>query len=395
MTRAVLAVLVVVTSVVREARADEPRCECDPGTTVLPADGAVDVPLNAKLWSLGYRFTSRVVVNDGTRDLYGVDPEPLPTTSRTITRYSLGDLASRHTYTISEPGSPSTTFTTSAAVDNQVPAAPVIRRLAVSAALANDRDHEDTADLDLDAAFDPDVALVRITIATDTARASVITVPGGWRFLGKPACGTWLRLHPYQLVTITLTAIDLAGNESAPVTREVIATDGGKPLLEPCGVSHHTKCGMGALGIMFFGMIVAIIGFVVLIGIIVRHFTRVRSLGFAVAQPVSGLVAERLARAVQVRAGLVATVALVGVPTFFVMVDSMLSILATVIACVALRSFFIARGILTMLDDRAAEAEALGHRLVVRVGEAESHLDLTEDKIARARRKFSIPVAKL
>jgi hypothetical protein len=80
---------------------------------------------------------------------------------------------------------------------------------------------------------------------------------------------------------------------------------------------------------------------------------------------------------------------------FFLQFDgiALLPILSTIIGCVGLRGFFVARAILDMIETGKAEIEALGPRVVVRIGDAESHIDLTQGKIAAARRKHSIPMS--
>jgi hypothetical protein len=98
------------------------------------------------------------------------------------------------------------------------------------------------------------------------------------------------------------------------------------------------------------GMGAALFGACALIRYTVRHFQRVRDAQLATPVPTSLLVAERIARAVQRRAGVIATVGIVGVPALVVMHSSSLAILSTIVGCVGLRSFFIARGMLELIE---------------------------------------------
>ena len=134
-----------------------------------------------------------------------------------------------------------------------------------------------------------------------------------------------------------------------------------------------------------------------LIGYTARHFRQVRAARFAIPVPISLLVAERVARAVQRSAGVIATVGIVGVPTLVIMNISSLSILSTIIGCIGLRGFFIARTMLQLIERapvaRAGApgaarttAEVDGHTMIVRSGDEEASLDVSPRALAAARR---------
>jgi len=93
----------------------------------------------------------------------------------------------------------------------------------------------------------------------------------------------------------------------------------------------------------------------------VAHFERVRESRSALAVPISLLVAERVARAVQRRAGMIATIGLVGVPSLVVMHIASLAILSTIIGCIGLRGYFIARSMLQLIE-RGQPREGGEHR---------------------------------
>jgi hypothetical protein len=165
-------------------------------------------------------------------------------------------------------------------------------------------------------------------------------------------------------------------------------------------------CDRGAEGRALLGMGAALFGACALISYTVRHFQRVRDAELATPVPLSLLVAERIARAVQRRAGVIATVGIVGVPVLVVMHTSSLAILSTIVGCVGLRSFFIARGMLALIErsgsagprsnaQRCGEsiertsrttAEVLGQTLIVRSADDEVSLDVSPRALAAARR---------
>jgi hypothetical protein len=152
----------------------------------------------------------------------------------------------------------------------------------------------------------------------------------------------------------------------------------------------------------------ALFGACAVIRYTVRHFQRVRDAQLATPVPISLLVAERIARAIQRRAGVIATVGIVGVPALVLMHTSSLAIVSTIVGCIGLRSFFIARGALALIErapagaaapgdtaapsigERAASApitaEVLGQTLIVRRSDEEVSLDVSPRALAAARR---------
>jgi len=153
----------------------------------------------------------------------------------------------------------------------------------------------------------------------------------------------------------------------------------------------HVRCGMGDMGLLFLGMAAfAFIGIPVMIVWLVRYFQRMRARQEAVAEPLSLLVAERIARAVQRRGGVVAAVAIAGVPALVGMDREGFAIIATIVGCVALRGFFLARTALRLLEPSGAGhdviAEAQGPTVIVRGPTEEVRLDVTPRALAAALR---------
>lgn len=139
---------------------------------------------------------------------------------------------------------------------------------------------------------------------------------------------------------------------------------------------------LGALGLAGVGLLLA------------RHFRRVNALHDAQPEPLSLLVAERLARTAQRRGGVVAAVGIAGVPALVIMNVWLPAIIATIVAAVGVRRFGIARSVLEMVDapDRVA-AEAIGHIVVVRSPIQEVQLEVAPGALARERRR-AVPMAR-
>ena len=120
---------------------------------------------------------------------------------------------------------------------------------------------------------------------------------------------------------------------------------------------------------------------------IASYVRRVQARDAAVAEPVSLLVVERLARAVQRRAGVLATVGVVGVPALVIMEAAPLAIVSTIVGCIGVRGFSIARAALQLIErGDQVTAEALGPTIVVRGPAGEVQLDVPIGARARARR---------
>jgi len=130
------------------------------------------------------------------------------------------------------------------------------------------------------------------------------------------------------------------------------------------------------------------LGVVVLYALYAAHIRRVRAAQGAVAEPISLLIVELLARKVQRRNGVVAAAGLVGVPAMVVMNSGGVAILSTIVACVGLRGYFLARAALQLIEASAADvrAELLGFTVVVRSGYREAQLEISPRALAAASR---------
>jgi hypothetical protein len=136
-------------------------------------------------------------------------------------------------------------------------------------------------------------------------------------------------------------------------------------------------------------------GMIGLTGMVVRHFRRVNALRDAVAEPISLLVAERLARASQRRGGVIAAIGIVGVPALVVMDMGMLPIISTIIGAIGVRRFGIARSVLQLIETPSyrVAAERIGHIVVVRSSITEVQLEVAPGELASELRR-AIPTAR-
>ena len=146
----------------------------------------------------------------------------------------------------------------------------------------------------------------------------------------------------------------------------------------------------GCHGNLFAELVAAasLIAVLALIGYTVMHFWRVRAARVAIAVPISLLVAERVARVVQRRSGVIAAIGVVGVPALVVMSIASLAVLSTIIGCIGLRGFFVARTVLQLIERAPAPttAEVIGYTMFVRSGDDEVSLDVSAWALAAARR---------
>jgi hypothetical protein len=379
------------------ARADV-TCVCATDVAVLPASGTRDVPTNTKLWVVGGMLgPSRLYGGDGVWTGHGklVDGDD----ARATQQFDAGTLASGRSYRFRgiEYG-PATRFTTGDREDIAPPAPPAMRALWLAF-----RDHgarqPSAVALGFDAALDPDAALLHFVFTGERTRLSLVTTTTSWRDLGRPGCGTALPFTAGERVSVAVSAIDLAGNESLPATRDLEVGRAASTL--PGCVHHKRDAYLRVSPFALFGCTALPLGVVlVVLGYLVVHLRRTAEARFAVAEPVSLLVVERLARAVQRRAGVIAAVGVVGVPALVVMDVGPAAIISTIVGCVGLRGFFIARSMLQLIEHavapggedeasaprRPASAEVVGHTVIVRSASDEVRLDVSPHALAAARR---------
>lgn len=372
-------------------------CVCATDVAVLPAPGTRDVPTNTKLWVVGGMLgPSRLYGGDGVWTGHG--KLVAGDDARATQQFDAGTLAAGRSYRFRgiEYG-PATRFTTGDREDIAPPAPPALRALWL--AFRDQGARQPTVALGFEAALDPDAALLHFVFTGEGTRLSLITTTTSWRDLGRPGCGTALPFAAGERISVAVSAIDLAGNESLPVTRELEVGRAASTL--PGCVHHERDVHLRVSPFALFGYTALPLGVVLLVlGYLVVHLRRTAEARFAVAEPVSLLVVERLARSVQRRAGVIAAVGVVGVPALVVMGVGPAAIISTIVGCVGLRGFFIARSMLQLIEHavspggedevsaprQPASAEVVGHTVIVRSASDEVRLDVSPRALAAARR---------
>jgi hypothetical protein len=286
---------VLAATAVQASATPRASCACGPEEDVLPAPGAFGVPRNTKIWTSGYWTESAELASGGPHRELRPTAGPL-FGSRSSLLYDPGTLDAGRMYTFDDHHAAQFTwFTTSAGLATRPPAAPRLRSLALSVA-----DHAgvggSTTGLALDAELDPEVALLHFTFTTEGGfQMSVMTTRDGWRWLGRPACSSeLLAMRPGANVTVELRAVDLAGNESEPVTRVVVVQL--VPDTEPACSMSRSHCGMGAMGMLVLCLFVGVVLFLALLFAVVSYFIRRGERDAGPGTPISLLVAEQLAR---------------------------------------------------------------------------------------------------
>jgi hypothetical protein len=349
--------------------------------------------------------------------------------------FELGELDAGRSYRFhSVAYGPATRFTTGASDDHVPPARPELRALSITAS-EQATGIEPVVQIVLDAAFDPGAALLHFTFNVDEPGQrlairhrprSVVTTLDGWRTLGRPACGTTLMFAPGDRVVVSIRAIDLAGNMSLPVIREVTveravstvtacALTSARASESPSQAAYRHRCGSGGVYLLLsLGICVILAGCVAcVLGYLMMCFRRAREAHLAIPESVSLLVAERLARGVQRRGGVLAAVGIVGVPLLVAMNVGPLAIVSTIVGCIGLRGFVLARGVLHLIENAArvggaspavapvdasaaaapagrtlapVAAEVVGLTVIVRSVADEARLEVTPRALAAARR---------
>lgn len=230
----------------------------EPKRVVLPADGATDVPLNARAWT----FEPGVIQRDHVVRSHEI--HLMPDTEYTV------DGAS---------------FTTGADIDNERPAPPKDVRISF---FTPSSDGDEPMWLSMTATTSPDTAWIRVEIDDPSGP---LAFAAERKF--TTACDTGIRLAPGD-VRITLRAVDLAGNTSEPVsmTTRVYA----KPDRSRRSEARHVSTGENSTGIILAILVITVVS-IVATGRAARRRRRARAAPGPVevphyGEPVSLSVAE-------------------------------------------------------------------------------------------------------
>jgi hypothetical protein len=261
-------VLAFIAALAEIASADrEQVCTCRRDVT-LPRQGATGVPTNARLW----RFIGLGVVG---------------TPSQRIQVY---ELAPHTTYELT---SPQLRFTTGDGPDDAPPAQPTVTGVTITVHGTNDIGGGPATLLHLAATFDADTAVVRIEIDDHASHTTLYTTPDDLSI-----CDPGFSIND-GFADVKVTAIDLAGNVSPPVTfptHPIIDASSGASCVEDHHHSHGTDY------IAYFLLAPFVLALAYIIGLAITAHTRANLRGRIEAAPLAITAAEALARGIRRRA---------------------------------------------------------------------------------------------
>ncbi len=172
--------------------AAKPACTCRT-EVILPRAGATGIPTNARFWDI-------------------------PASGRTSTpdqRIQSYELAPHTTYELS---SPHLSFTTGDGRDDTPPVDPRIDKVWIRLDHTGVQGVHPVGQLQIDGTFSTDTAVVRIDLTTPSGITEYFTTPDVLSL-----CDLGFGFAPGN-IDVAITAIDLAGNHSSPVTYNATAT---------------------------------------------------------------------------------------------------------------------------------------------------------------------------
>lgn len=168
------------------------NCACRTDV-ILPRSGATGVPTNARFWHI---------------PASGITTTP----DQRIQVYELAP------HTAYELNAPHLSFTTGDGRDDTPPVAPRIDKVSVALDHTGVQGVHPVGQLQIDGTFSNDTAIVRIDLTTPSGMTEYFTTPDT-----LSVCDLGFGLPPGN-VDVAITAIDLAGNQSSPVTYNATAT---------------------------------------------------------------------------------------------------------------------------------------------------------------------------
>lgn len=331
---------------------------CDsPDGEVAPAAGAV-VPRNAKIWITGRSDVAPTI--GGVAVAVGGYDE-----NTGVTRFTPQtlDTGPKHIYAMYRDE----VITVEDRFDLTPPAAPrdVVPRVTIEPGT------ERVDRFVLQAVFDPETALVRITVEGGNHPAKTITTTPQHLDL----CRTGFEAGAGD-VAITVQALDVAGNASPPVTVHAVARIAMRAEHSDDGY----RCGLGPMMIFWAKALLALIAAV--IGLVVAVHRRVGASKRSTA--VSSLVAEALVRRARTIDGVMVVVAiatLVAARTYYGGLGNM----AAIWVVIRFRDYAVASRAIALIEQPLAAAELDHRNLIVSAAGKRAPVLLSRGLIRRAK----------
>lgn len=247
----VLAALAVASG---EGQAKSVSCTC-PGPFTLPERGATGLPTNAKVW-----------IVDAHSYIQRLEPKLEPNSTFTDDVHGIA-------------------FTTGADADTTAPDAP----RDISVGIAVDAKTRRLISLSAWGNYPSDAAFIRIHVQDSAGSFELVTTPRAL-FL----CQSHARIAP-GMARVTITAVDIAGNESIPFVTRIEPTQAFAPAeeLDGCGNNgvYRRRHGHG-FEILFYMFVYVVVLVSWVIVTLIRRIVARRSL----AEPMTLLEGEELVR---------------------------------------------------------------------------------------------------
>jgi hypothetical protein len=347
--------------------AAKPACTCR-SEVILPRAGATGVPTNARFWDI---------------PASGI-------TSTPDQRIQVYELAAHTTYELS---SPHLSFTTGEGRDDTPPVDPRIDKVAITLGRTGAGGVHPVSVLQIAGTFSSDTAIVRVTLTAPSGTTVLYTTSDQLSI-----CDLALSFAPGN-VDVSIMAIDLAGNQSSPVTYNASAMVGDEDVV-PCDERQHHWQGSCVPFFLFEELGWWVLGTLAYITpLVIISSARTRRRHAITPEPIALPAVEALGRAIRRTA--ILRFAAVGVAITIAMRDSDLrgylwiaSAAFATFVFVTAAGWAAASNVLRLASFDGATATVRGDEVTVEVGGKNASMRTAPWRVRRARR-HAIPRASV
>lgn len=373
MSRCVVGAVVLALAGAAAASPLDRACDCSELAPLALPDHSV--PRNARFWVPG-RTTGAVRIDrldgDWHDSLTGDYATELGASVFRPTALAPGR------YAISYADIPSGQFTVVDETDSTPPAQPVLGGVVLETSESGE-----TERFAIEGAFDRETALLAIEVSDGETIQMFATQPDRLEL-----CASAFHTKADK-VRVVVRAMDLAGNLSAEVTREVVPTRSAGPS---CRGRRHYTCGLGPMMIYLVGGFFLL---VLVIGITAVALLRRINRGTTGEPPIilTNLVATALAKHARARDGVWLALVAGALAAAWMYIGAP-AILGGAWLVARIGDYITASRALSLLGRGAAIAELYGTNLVVRADGKQSAVLLSRGEISHAKRN-AVPTAKI
>ncbi|NVB82713.1 MAG: hypothetical protein HOV81_30330 [Kofleriaceae bacterium] len=285
-----------------------------------------------------------------------------------------------------------TRFTTGADVDETPPAMPANVTASIIV-MAQPAEYMPVDAVTLWGDYDDDTALIKVDLWDGQRETTFYTTPNRLYL-----CAPGVSIRP-GTIRVTIRAIDLAGNESPPVTTSVEATAsaGVSVTTEDCGegprqyTGRHFRCGTGDLAVL---LLIPIVAIGLLIGLIVVRLLRNAKIRRTPPVDVGLLVAEAVVRTIMRRDLVASALGLIATGVALTFEARGLGFVLGLFPLISLSSWGSCRVALNRLARQDASAERRDSWLIIRDRSEESRIRANE-RVFRAAVRAVLPAASV